>query len=329
MICYGTRPEYIKISSLITNIQGFKTCYVKQHLELLSKELMIQPTYTIDVDNTYSTNRLNNIISTIMKHVYIFENIDWVLVQGDTTTALGIALSAFNNRIKIIHLEAGIRSHDINSPFPEEANRQIISRIANIHLCPTEMSKMNLIKENILENIYVVGNTVLDGIDKTDCEYGNFVVITIHRRDNIPNITEWFENIECVSKMYSDVEFIFISHPNPDITKHLNLFKKVRVMDHVSREIMIQMLKKCAYVITDSGGIQEESLFLNKKVIVCRDRCDRKEILNGCGYLCTKPEELTDCVGIMASNYVIENQITCPFGDGKSWIKIKEILERL
>lgn len=131
------------------------------------------------MDEIISENRLNNIMCNILKNTHIFTGINKVLVQGDTTTALAIAISAFNNGLKVIHLEAGLRSNDLKDPYPEEANRQLISRIADIHLCPTEFNKENLLKENVKGQIYVTGNTGLDNISKDGCEYGNQVLITM------------------------------------------------------------------------------------------------------------------------------------------------------
>jgi UDP-N-acetylglucosamine 2-epimerase len=149
--------------------------------------------YTLEINSTAYKNRLNEIVINILKHTHIFENIEYVLVQGDTTTALAMALSAFHHNKKVIHLEAGLRTHNIEDPFPEEANRQMISRLAQIHLCPTELNKQNLLEEGIKEsNIFVVGNTGLDNIDRSNCVYENKVLITLHRRNNLPIMDRWF-----------------------------------------------------------------------------------------------------------------------------------------
>ena len=155
LICFGTRPEYIKVKSLIDNLVDIKTCFTGQHSDLLKN---IDVDYNLDIKDL-TENRLNNIFINIMKNSHIFDDIDYVLVQGDTTSACAIALSAFNNKKKVIHLEAGLRSNNINDPFPEELNRQLISRLTSIHLCPTLFNKNNLLNENIKENIYIVGNT--------------------------------------------------------------------------------------------------------------------------------------------------------------------------
>ena len=174
LICFGTRPEYIKLKSLIENLPNIKTCFTGQHEDLLKN---IDVDYNLSMERNLSENRLNNIFSNILSY-NIFHNIEYVIIQGDTSTASAAALSAFNrNGTKIIHLEAGLRSGNLKDP-PEEMNRQVIGRLADIHLCPTEFNKENLMKENVSGEIHVVGNTGLDNISKEGCEYNNQVLIT-------------------------------------------------------------------------------------------------------------------------------------------------------
>jgi len=259
-----------------------------------------------------------------MKYSYIFDDIDYVMVQGDTTTACAIALSAFNHNIKIIHLEAGLRSNNLKDPFPEEANRQLISRLADIHLCPTEFNKENLLKENVSGKIYVVGNTGLDNIDKSNCEYNNQVLITMHRRDNHDIMDKWFTEIEKIANKYTDIEFLIPLHPNPNVQKHKYIFNKVKVADPMSHDQLIEYVKKCKFVISDSGGLQEECSFLNKKIIVCRKTTERPESVGKHSIICSEPEKLKSMVNDIVNNYEI-NEI-CPYGDGESWKKIMIML---
>lgn len=326
LICFGTRPEYIKIKSLIDNLQNIKikTCFTGQHKDLLKN---INSDYILNFEDNLTNNRLNDIFINIMKYTYIFDNIDYVLVQGDTTTACAIAISAFNNKKKIIHLEAGLRSGDIANPFPEEMNRQIISKITNIHFCPTEFNKQNLLKENIQKNIYVVGNTGLDNINKNNCEYGNIILITLHRRDNENIINLWFEELEKISQKYSDIEFVIPLHPNPNIQKYKYMLKTIKVVEPMAHNDMINFIKKCKFVISDSGGLQEECSFLNKKIIVCRKTTERPESLNVHSVLCESPNLLANIVDNVINNYII-NEI-CPYGDGNAWKNINKILQEI
>ena len=316
LICFGTRPEYIKVKSLIDNIPGVKTCFTGQHKDLL-KDTSVD--YKFSMDKESSDNRLNNIFSNVLSY-NVFENVDYVLVQGDTSTACAMALSAFNHGKKVIHLEAGLRSSNPKDPYPEEMNRQIISRIADINLCPTNFNKQNLLKENVSGDIYVVGNTGLDNVSRDDCEYNDQVLITMHRRDNHHNMDEWFEELEKVANKYSDIEFMIPLHPNPNVQKHKHIFKKVKVVEPMNHDDLINYVKKCKFVISDSGGLQEECSYLNKKIIVCRKTTERPESIGTHSFMCGEPELLENLVDKINNDYEVNAE--CPYGDGKSWKKI-------
>ena len=316
LICFGTRPEYIKVKSLIENLPNIKTCFTGQHEDLLKN---IKVDYKLSMNKELSENRLNNIFSNIF-YFDIFNDIDYVMVQGDTSTACAIALSAFNHGKKVIHLEAGLRSYDLKDPFPEEMNRQVISRLADIHLCPTEFNKKNLLKENVSGEVYVVGNTGLDNISKEGCEYNNQVLITMHRRDNHYNIDKWFEELEKIANKYFDIEFMIPLHPNPNVQKHKHIFKKVKVVEPMNHNDLIEYVKKCKFVISDSGGLQEECSYLNKKIIVCRKTTERPESIGTHSFMCGEPELLEKLVDKINEYYEVDAE--CPYGDGKSWIKI-------
>ena len=320
LICFGTRPEYIKVKSLIDNLQNIKTCFTGQHEDLLKN---INVDYKLSMNKELSENRLNNIFSNILSY-NIFDDIEYVMVQGDTSTACAIALSAFNHGKKIIHLEAGLRSGNLKDPYPEEMNRQVIGRLADIHLCPTEFNKENLLKENVSGDIYVVGNTGLDNISKEGCEYNNKVLITMHRRDNHHNMDKWFEELEKLANKYSDIEFMIPLHPNPNVQKHKHIFKKVKVVEPINHDDLIEYVKKCKFVISDSGGLQEECSYLNKKIIVCRKTTERPESVDIHSFMCGEPELLEDLVDKINENYEVDAE--CPYGDGKSWKNIYKVL---
>jgi dTDP-glucose 4,6-dehydratase/UDP-N-acetylglucosamine 2-epimerase len=320
LICFGTRPEYIKVKSLIDNLPNIKTCFTGQHHDLLQN---INSDYKLSININISNNRLNNIFANILMNTHIFNDIEYVLVQGDTCSACAMALSAFNHQIKIIHLEAGLRSQNLKNPFPEEMNRQVISRLADIHLCPTNFNKYNLLKENISGKIYVVGNTGLDNISREGCKYNNKVLITLHRRDNHHNMDEWFQELEKIANKYSDIEFMIPLHPNSNIQKHKHIFKKVNVVDPMSHTNLIEYIKKCKFVISDSGGIQEECSYLNKKVIICRKNTDRSESLGIHSFMCSEPKLLEKLIDKFNIDYEIDAE--CPFGNGNSWKNIFSI----
>jgi UDP-N-acetylglucosamine 2-epimerase (non-hydrolysing) len=321
LVCFGTRPEYIKVKSIIDNIPGIKSCFTGQHTDLLKG---IDVNYNLRIDQEISKNRLNNIMCNILRYTNIFEDIDYVLVQGDTSTAFAIAISAFNHGKKVIHLEAGLRSGDPKDPRPEEMNRQLIGRIADIHLCPTKQNETNLLKENVSGEIHIVGNTGLDNISKEGCEYKNQVLITLHRRDNHHNMNEWFSELEKLATDHPELEFMIPLHPNPNVQKHKNIFSNVKVMKPLSHHDLIKYIKGCRFVISDSGGLQEECSFLNKKIIVCRQTTERPESVGTHSFMCKKPDLLRDMFDKINNDYHVAAD--CPYGNGRSWEIIHNIL---
>lgn len=323
LICFGTRPEFIKVKSLIDKIDGVKTLFTGQHVDLV-KDLNFD--YTVKIDGT-NPNRLNDVLKSILKRNEIFENIDYVMVQGDTTSAMGMALSAFHHGIKVIHLEAGLRTGNILDPYPEELNRQIISRIASINLCPTGHNKANLLAENVKGDIYTTGNTGLDNIDKSGLCYGNKVLVTMHRRDNLNIMDKWFTVLSTLAKKYTDLEFIIPLHPNPNVQKHRHLLSSITVIDPLSHYDLIKLLKQCRFVISDSGGLQEEASYLNKKIIVCRRTTERPETVGVHSFMCSWPHQLEKIVDQIYTDYEVDAK--CPYGDGCAWAKIKDILVRI
>ena len=325
LICLGTRPEWLKIKPIVEklNVSDYKLLFTGQHLDLLTD---IDFNYKFNIDT--GKNRLNDIISTCLLQ-FPEDDFDYVLVQGDTASAFACAIAGFNRKIKIIHLESGLRTYDQLNPYPEESYRQMISRISDINFCPTELSKENLINEKVSGINYVVGNTVLDNLlnYKEKTYYGNDVLVTLHRRENHEIMDKWFESLNKVCEENQDLNFILPIHPNPNVQKYKELLnKKIKVVDPMSHNELIETLIGCKFVITDSGGIQEESSFLNKKSIVCRKTTERPEgITTGHLLLCENPEDLPTFVYNLNKNFYINNE--CPYGDGNSSIKILNILK--
>lgn len=335
LLAYGTRPEYIKIKPLIDifNKEGFpyKILFTGQHKDLLKEQ---NPDFKINIHEFSGGNRLDSIVASILDYSSItkglFDDITHVLVQGDTTSVLAVALSAFHHGIKVIHLEAGLRTYDRNNPYPEEINRKIVSQIADIHLCPTQLSAQNLYNEHInVKDIYVVGNTVLDNLlpYKDKCEYTNKILITMHRRENHHWLDQWFIAIDLLAKLYPEYEFILPIHPNPNVQKHKDLLENVKVIDPLPYEEMLELLVKTRLVITDSGGLQEECSFFNKKCLTCRIVTERPEAQGQSTFMVERPNELTDMFMRHIDDYEINYD--CPFGDGKSAEKIIKILKEI
>lgn len=317
LLCFGTRPEWLKIKPLINVLDDYQLLFTGQHPDLLRD---IKVDYTIEIND--SINRLDQLISDCLLQ-FPEGDFDSVLVQGDTASAFACAIAAFNRQKKIYYLESGLRSYDLNHPYPEEGYRQMISRIADVNLCPTELSKQNLVKENVNGICHVVGNTVLDNLlpYKDKCEYTNKVLVTLHRRENHYWMDEWFYKINNIAKENPDLEFILPIHPNPNVQKYKHILTNINVIEPLSHTELLEILVKCKLVISDSGGLQEESSFFNKKVIVCRKTTERPEGIDTEHlYICDNPNKLETLFNLINSNYKIN--VECPYGDGKSSQKI-------
>ncbi len=329
LIVYGTRPEYIKVKSLIHLMREeglqFKTLFTGQHTDLVE----VESDFSIEISKEGS-NRLDTIIQGLLNLPdTIFDGVNYVLVQGDTTSAMAMALASFNRKIDVIHLEAGLRTYDRENPFPEETNRQIISRLASIHLCPTEENKLNLTKEGIEDGIYVVGNTGLDNISgyKEKCKYGNKILVTLHRRENHEKIAEWFRVLEDLACENNQYEFILPIHPNPNVINHRDILKKVKVVEPLKRNDLLEVLTESSLVITDSGGLQEECSFFNKKCLVCRKVTERPESVGKTSFLAGDPESLKLLFYLHIQKVGVSSD--CPFGKGDAANKIVQIFKSL
>ena len=325
LMAFGTRPEYIKIKPLIEKMQGkipFKLLFTGQHVDLLAN---VKDQDVVKLEIKDGQNRLDSIVASVMNQDHVFEGIDAVLVQGDTTSVFAIALAAFHRRIKVIHLEAGLRTYDRDNPYPEEFNRQAVSRIADIHLCPTPDAAYNLSKELVRGSVHVVGNTVLDNLTHLTPTKTNTVVITMHRRENHKKMDLWFKALDHIAKTFShEYRFVLPIHPNPNVQRHRHLLEHVEVINPVPYDEFLEMLASCSYVITDSGGLQEETSFLGKHSIVCRKTTERPEGLGKFSALCPGPELLFEMFENMKRTPDPAGE--CPYGDGKSAEKIVKIL---
>lgn len=330
LIAFGTRPEWIKIKPLIQKLQNnisYKLVCTGQHNELIDHSINQYNIVKLNI-NSNLENRLDNIVTSILNNCgWLFKDITHVIVQGDTTSALAIALAAFHRKIPIIHLEAGLRSWDLNNPYPEEFNRVTITNMASIHLCPTKQNALNIrLERGSRDTAHVVGNTVLDNLVGIEPSINNQILITLHRRENLDIIKEWFAAIENIAKQHKELEFIFPMHPNPKITKHKDILKNVKVIEPLNYNDFISLLSKCGLVITDSGGIQEEASFLKKKCIVCRNNTERNEGEGIFSELCYTPNHLERIFNETKLQLVNE---PCPYGDGKSSEKIFNLLKEI
>lgn len=358
MSVFGTRPEAIKMAPLIKSLEKdsrFESivCVTAQHREMLDSVLEIfdiEPQYDLDIMAHGQTivdisNKVLSGIDKVIKEV----KPDIVLVHGDTSTTFNGALAAFYNKVTIGHVEAGLRSYDLYSPFPEEANRKLTGVITNLHFSPTDTNKENLLGEGVSEEkIYVTGNTVIDALlsviddkykfeqdvlNKIDFKNKKIVLLTTHRREN------WgkpMENIfEAMIKLVQEdnsVEVIFPMHKNPSIRelahKYFDSYKaRIHLIEPLEYVEFTNLMNKVYLIMTDSGGIQEEAPALGKPVMVLRTETERPEAVKA-GTVKLAGIDKDEIVNI--ANELINNenlykkmaQATNPYGDGKACSRI-------
>jgi UDP-N-acetylglucosamine 2-epimerase (non-hydrolysing) len=373
LLVFGTRPEAIKMAPLVkifekeTSIES-KVCVTAQHREMLDQVLDI-----FDITPDYDLNLMKpgqdlyDITSNVllgMKNVLEDFKPDIVLVHGDTTTTFAASLSAFYQKIKVGHIEAGLRTNNLYSPFPEEANRQLTGVLVNYHFAPTETSKNNLIKENKNpKNIIVTGNTVIDALflalnkienDKIlkekikkdiELKFNNqfsilnsqFILVTGHRRENFGDgFINICEALKTIAINNPKIHIVYPVHLNPNVQNPvkeiLSDTSNVHLIDPLQYESFIYMMSKSYFIITDSGGVQEEAPSLGKPVLVMRDTTERPEAVKA---------ETVKLVGINKEKIIKEAQKLIddekeykkmskahnPYGDGKACQRIVEFIK--
>ena len=339
LICFGTRPELIKCIPLIhkfkeNNIE-FKTLFSGQHENLIKDfyKYVDEPDYVFTdiMEHGQTLNQLSSKILLQSNKLFLDNTFSNVIVQGDTTTAYTLALSAFHFQIPVIHLEAGLRTNDKYSPFPEEINRRLISQIASIHLCPTTLSVENLQKEQITNGVHLVGNTVVDiykyifentspsnKIQEIIDNNKEYIVVTLHRRENRGE--KMFSMWKQLNDLSGKYKFIYITHPSLPDSKHILGNSNIILLDPQDYESIVHLISNSKGIITDSGGLQEEAVCAMKTVLVCRDTTERPEAVE-CGLgklidtqitenICFFDEESFDVVENPYGNNVCEKIIT-------------------
>jgi len=288
-IVYGTRPEFLKLKVLIDKLKNtkfsLKVIRINQHTDLTQDDGYYDDILKFD---DLCGDRISNIGINILSKLpnMITNECTHILAQGDTATTFYSLLVGFQTKKKCIHLEAGMRTYDLENPFPEEGFRQMISRITDIHLCPSQNEKEKLIKENINGQIIVVGNTILDLVKSYNLPIfsSNNVIITLHRRENWDNYQKYVDSICQLSQKNEKYNFYFLTHPNPNLTKIINKvmngkeLPNLKILKGLDHKDLIELLSKCSCVITDSGGIQEESNFLGKHIYMLRKITERSSI---------------------------------------------------
>ena len=357
LIFIGTRPELIKLYPLILELKKdkskkIKICFTGQHdflLKKILKEFKVNPNYILRCKN--NTGNLNILSSKLYKksdEILKKENPNLVIVQGDTTSSLVCSISAFHNKIKIAHVEAGLRTNSITEPFPEEFNRLTIAKVANFHFAPTVRAVNNLIRENIKKkNIFLTGNTVVDAIKifkkkkkiKSNLSEKNFIFITCHRRENYINYKKLIENIIITAKRLKTVQIKFLTHPGvlkfKNIKKKifdLNKYSNVKIYYHLSYFQCLSLISNSNFIISDSGGIQEEAPSFKKFVFVIRNYTERLESIENKVSKFVKFEN-NEIFKIIKKNNNLKNlykkNIKNPYGDGLASKRIKKVIDKI
>ena len=360
MSIFGTRPEAIKMAPLLLELSRRAEiesicCLTAQHREMLDGVMhlfdiraqhdlnIMEPGQTLATITTKALNGLGTVLEAAEP--------DLVLVHGDTTTTFAGALSAFYNRVPVGHVEAGLRSGDLYSPYPEELNRKLTSQIAALHFAPTARNADNLRREGITDGVFVTGNTVIDAmaytvprfsgtfgseIDRIDWDGRRVIALTCHRRENYGDpMTQIFTAVKTLVERHPDVEVVYPVHLSPAVQEAaraiLGGMDRVHLIQPLDTVQMHALLSRCHLVLTDSGGIQEEAPALGKPVLVLRRETERPEACDagtvrlagvcGADILRLAEELLTD-----PSAYETMAQAVNPYGDGKASQRIADAI---
>ena len=359
MTIFGTRPETIKMAPLVKELKARKNietvvCVTAQHRQMLDQVLNafnIIPDYDLDIMKQGQT--LSDITTRVLKGLEkVIEEVkpDLVLVHGDTTTTFAGALAAFYHQIPIGHVEAGLRTYNKYSPYPEEINRQFVGIVSDLNFAPTEKSKQNLLNEGKKpESIYVTGNTAIDALKTTVREEfsdeitewaqgSRLLVLTAHRRENLGEpMRHMFKAIKRIIDKYDDIKMVYPVHLNPIVVETANdIFgdcERVKLVKPLEVVEFHNLLNKSYLILTDSGGIQEEAPSLGKPVIVLRDTTERPEGIEAGTLKLAGTEEET--IYEILEELLNDNQAyqkmsmaSNPYGDGKASEKIVDAIEK-
>jgi UDP-N-acetylglucosamine 2-epimerase (non-hydrolysing) len=356
MSVFGTRPEAIKMAPLIKELEKRQNiesivCLTGQHREML---MQVMNTFNIDADFNLDIMRPGQTVTTITTDVLSgMENIlkdtkpDVMLVHGDTSTSFAGALAAFYAGVRVGHVEAGLRTYDKLSPFPEEMNRQMTSRLADLHFAPTAANRKNLLSENISDNVFVTGNTVIDALKTTvsnnyhfsdealeaiDFSDAKYILLTAHRRENLGQpLRQICRAVRILARDNADVKFIYPMHLNPLVRNTareiLGEMDNIILTEPVDVCDMHNLMNRCYMVMTDSGGLQEEAPALGKPVLVLRTETERPEAVTAGTVKIAGVD--TDTIVDMANTlirdkaaYSRQAEAVNPYGDGHASARI-------
>ena len=360
---FGTRPEAIKMCPLVKLLEKDErfesiVCVTAQHREMLDAVLEIfdvKPQYDLNIMSHGQTiiDVANKVLTGVDKVIKECKP-DIVLVHGDTSTTLNGALAAFYNQVPIGHVEAGLRTGDIYSPFPEEANRKLTGAITTLHFAPTETNRENLERENITKNVYITGNTVIDALlsvvdekhkfqekSLNDIDFNNkkIILLTAHRRENWGEpMKDIFAAVRKLAEENKDVEIIFPMHRNPLIRELAaksfdGIEEKIHLIEPLEYVDFANLMAKCYLIMTDSGGIQEEAPALGKPVMVLRTETERPEAVEaGTVKLAgINKNNIFNIANELINNDESYNKMAHaanPYGDGEACARIADIMSQ-
>lgn len=351
----GTRPEVIKMASIIfelrkqdwVNIIIINTAQHRSLLNDMLKLFNIIPDYDLDIMTAnQSLGELTSNLTRQLDVLFNTDSFDVLIAAGDTTTVFISSLMAFYNHIPFAHVEAGLRTYNISEPFPEEINRVLTAPLSTWNFAPTKIEEENLLKSNInLDQIYVTGNPVIDALywvlnNTSDLKIlpnlKNFIIVTIHRRENFgENIKHVCHALVELTQKFNNIHFVIPVHPNPNvqntILKILHKKRRIHLLEPISYNQFIHLMKRSILILTDSGGIQEEAPALSKPVLVLRNRTERPAVISsGVGLLIgTEKTKIVEAVSELITNKTLYTSMTpgiSPYGDGHSAERIVSIL---
>jgi UDP-N-acetylglucosamine 2-epimerase (non-hydrolysing) len=369
-IVFGTRPEVIKMAPVVHKLRSkfeVKVCVTAQHRKLMDQALNIfEITPDFDLDIMKLDQDLFDVTTNVlhgMKKILSQELPDVVLVHGDTTTSMATSIAAFYLQIPVGHVEAGLRTYNLNSPFPEEFNRQLTGRIAQFHFAPTEGARQNLLNEKIPDNnIYVTGNTVIDALNSIinkarvvdfsestlfTMQFLNsnkenlprIILVTGHRRENFGlGFDEICQALRDIALENSDVQIVYPVHLNPNVREPVNRIlsgiNNIHLIEPMEYLFFIKLMDLSYLVLTDSGGIQEEAPSLGKPVLVMRERTERQEALiaGTIQLVGTKKKDIIKAVSALLNNneiYKNMSKVHYPYGEGEASEVICKVLEKI
>jgi len=366
LISFGTRPEGIKLAPIIKVMEKQKDrfelyiCSTGQHKEMLEQVIdffELKPDFELNImSENQSLSYLTSMVIKGIEHVFLKIKPDIVLVQGDTTTAFLTAFIAYYWKIKIGHIEAGLRTYNKYNPFPEEINRQLISRISDFNFVPTKKAEINLLSEGIeIAKIFFTGNTIVDAINwgmkkikgknenkdiknllKLTESYEKLILVTMHRRESFGiDIKNICNALKKIAEINSNVAIIYPVHLNPNVREPvfsiLESIKNIKLIDPLNYELFLWLMNKSYFIITDSGGIQEEAPTLKKPVLVIRNYTERPESVElGISKLVgTSTHSIIENAQILLHNKKEYNKMITdenPYGDGFAAEKIVKII---